>query len=313
MTEPLSGVLLVNKPRGWTSHDIVAKLRGMLGQKKAGHTGTLDPLAEGLLVVCLGRATKIARLLTACTKTYHARCRLGMESSTYDAEGLEPDGSASDVSHLSRHDIEAELDKFRGSIDQTVPPFSAVRVDGERLYTKARRGDKIDLPVRRVHIGKLELTEVALPFIEIEIACSAGTYIRSLAHDLGRALGCGAYLESLTRTALGDMTIAQALTLEEIARLHQTGELRDRLLSTHDVLSLPAVVVTDDFADRIATGRSLGTKDVIDIHGEFSKLDEIMLKNRNGEVVAIGRALFGSPSFRIDGAADLIKYGRVLN
>lgn len=312
MPEQYTGVLLVNKPRGWTSHDIVAKLRGVLGQKKIGHTGTLDPLAEGLLVICLGTATKIARLLTDCEKTYHARCCLGLQSPTYDAEGLDPTSEAIDVSCITREDIEMQLDSFRGDIDQIVPAYSAVRVDGERLYTKARRGDKMELPVRRVNISKLVLTNVDLPHIDMEVTCSAGTYIRSLAHELGQALGVGAYLERLTRTAVGDLVLDDALSLSETANHQKSGTLRDHILAVRDVLNLPAVVVSDDFAEMIVTGRNLDASDVIDIHGEFAELDEILLKSRAGRVLAFGQARSGSPNFKTMGAADLIKYGRVL-
>jgi tRNA pseudouridine55 synthase len=213
----IASAWLVDKPAGPTSHDVVAAVRRGLGRRgpKVGHAGTLDPFATGLLVILVGRATRLADMVSGRAKTYRATVQLGMRSVTGDPEGpITPGGPVPDLAA-----IEAALDGLRGTIDQTVPIYSAVHVDGERLYAKARRGDDIEAPSRVVDIHELTLTahDPAMRTIDITVRASKGTYIRQIAVDLGEALGCGGYCAQLRRTAVGELDVADATPLDAVA------------------------------------------------------------------------------------------------
>jgi len=306
------GVLLVNKPLRMSSHDAVGEVRRAVGQRRVGHTGTLDPLADGLLVMCLGRATKIARHLSGRDKVYLAEIHLGLTSSTCDAEGLDPDQSPSEVPDLTVVELDSRLERFRGHIKQTVPAYSAVQVDGQRLYKLARKGHAVELPEREVDIHRLEIISFAPPILKLKVTCSSGTYIRTLAHDIGQELGCGAYLSQLRRESVGDLHLRDALTPENLRRSHESGELSDRLLRIDQVLDMGAVIVQASFADRIVTGPPLRSDDVASIERPFDSGETILLKNEQGLALATGRARVASDEFtRADG--DLFDYERVLN
>ena len=207
--------LLFDKPQGWTSFDVVRKVRNLIRIKKVGHAGTLDPLATGLLIICTGRATKTIEAIQAQEKEYEALIRFGAITASYDAE--QPEEQVQDVSHLDRATIEAALSAFRGEIEQVPPKYSAVKVKGKRAYQAARQGQDIQLKSRRVHIYAFDLLDQAPDdptCWHARIRCSKGTYIRSLAHDLGQALGTGAYLKGLIRTRIGDYRLEDAWTIE---------------------------------------------------------------------------------------------------
>ena len=217
------GVLvLVNKPYGWTSFDVVNKIRSSLkyGPKikkiKVGHAGTLDPLAEGLLLVCIGKYTKLIDGLTGKNKSYLASIKLGAVTKTYDRESEEE--NTQDTSHISRAALEKCLLSFKGIIEQYPPIYSAIKVNGVSAHRLARKGKDVVLKSRKVEISKLDLLKYELPFIETLITCSKGTYIRSLAHDVGQHLGVGAYLYNLNRTSVGTYRSAQALSVDEVIR-----------------------------------------------------------------------------------------------
>ena len=196
----------VYKPRGPTSHDVVARLRrAERGVRRIGHAGTLDPLAEGVLVVATGKATRLIEYLVDADKLYGAGVHLGVETDTYDAEGRVL--AERPVEHLTREAVAGALEPFRGEIEQRPPPFSAVSVGGERLYARARRGEMVQAPLRRVSVTRLDLLDWQPPVAHLEVECSKGTYIRSLAHDLGRALGCGAHLSALVRLRAGRLPL----------------------------------------------------------------------------------------------------------
>ena len=219
-------VLLINKPLGWTSFDVVNKIRYALrnytGNKKikVGHTGTLDPLAAGLLIVCTGKFTKRIDALQGMPKSYRATIKLGAETPSYDAE-TEPTQTY-DISHLSIEEVVAAMQTFVGEIDQYPPIYSAIKQDGKKLYELARKGKEVELKPRKVTITRFELTENRWPELVAEVDCSKGTYIRSLAHDLGKALGAGAYLTGLERTAIGDHKLTDAWELEQLV-----GEIKE--------------------------------------------------------------------------------------
>ncbi|GAB4430330.1 MAG: tRNA pseudouridine(55) synthase TruB [Bacteroidia bacterium] len=202
-------ILLFNKPMGWTSFDVVAKVRNTLRIKKVGHAGTLDPLASGLLILCTGRATKSIDAIQAQAKTYETCFKLGATTASYDAET--PEVPVCDATQFARPEIEAAMRGFAGEITQTPPIYSAVKVGGRRAYEAARAGQTPELKTRQVHIYDFTLLDNPEPACWCaRIGCSKGTYIRSLVHDLGQTLGCGAYIRSLVRTRIGDYDLADA-------------------------------------------------------------------------------------------------------
>ena len=214
----LAGVaVLIDKPKNWTSFDVVAKLRNTVGKKlgikklKVGHAGTLDPLATGLLILCIGKATKQIEAFQGLPKCYLADMKLGAHTKTYDAEAQEEDIQA--VDHITESIIENQIATFRGEILQTPPIYSAIKVKGKALYKYARKGEEVAIKSRTVVIHDYTLKSYNAPQMQCEISCSKGTYIRSLAHDLGQQLGVGAYLSDLRRTAIGAYSIDDALFL----------------------------------------------------------------------------------------------------
>jgi tRNA pseudouridine55 synthase len=207
-------VLLVDKPYKWTSFDVVNKIRYAIQYKKIGHAGTLDPLATGLLILCTGKKTKLIESYQAQVKEYTGTIVLGQTTSSYDAE-TEPT-AAVDISHLTEAMLHEATNNFKGAIEQLPPIFSAIKLDGERLYKKARRGETIALKPRTVEIFSFELEQIVFPIVHFRIVCSKGTYIRSLVHDFGQALGVGAYLGSLRRTRIGDFSVSNAWQLPEL-------------------------------------------------------------------------------------------------
>jgi len=249
-------VLVVDKPAGPTSHDVVARIRRVVGHTRVGHTGTLDPAATGVLVVCLGRATRLVRFLQAGTKTYAATIRLGIETDTQDTTGIEV--ARTDASHVDEDSVCAALNAFQGSFDQLPPMVSAVKVGGERLHAKARRGETVERAPRPVEVSSLVLEAFvpgAVAEVSVLLTCSPGTYVRTIAHDLGAALGVGGSLAALRRIANGAFTIDEAVTLEQI-----DGADADTIVTLGlDVLTavqrtLPVREVEAELSERIVHG-----------------------------------------------------------
>ena len=209
---PYNGLLNINKPTGITSHDVVDRVRRVLGQKRVGHAGTLVPAATGILLVCAGQATRLVEYLVPGTKTYQGSIVLGRSTNTYDREG-ETTGEAG-TSHLERELVEDAMAGFIGEIEQVPPAYSAIKRDGIPAYKLARKGKSVDLPARRIRIDSFELVEWECPRLDFRIVCQSGTYVRSVAHDLGAALKTGGYLESLSRTASGSWKIEDSISLE---------------------------------------------------------------------------------------------------
>lgn len=217
-------LILVDKPLRWTSFDVVNKIRWCLktvcGKIKVGHAGTLDPLATGLVIVCTGRWTKQIESYMAEEKEYIATIRFGATTPSYDLE-TEPEGSFS-YAHIDLPYLEGVLKQFKGVISQVPPVYSAIRVDGDRAYKKARKGTEIEMPVRKVVIKELEIEELTLPEVRLRIVCSKGTYIRSLAHDIGKACNSGAYLAGLRRIGSGEFRVEDANKMEDLVAFLQT-------------------------------------------------------------------------------------------
>jgi len=248
------GILNVAKPPGITSHDVVDAIRWATGLRRVGHAGTLDPAATGVLLVCLGSATRVSDYLMASTKAYRATIRFGEVSTTDDAEGeLTVSGSVDSLDKLS---IQQALLQFVGEIDQVPPSYAAIKIAGQPLYRRARAGQPVLAPPRRVQIERIELVAWQQPEIVVDVTCSKGTYLRALARDLGRDLGCGAYLRSLVRTRSGRFSLDSASSLDEIALAARAGYL-DRLLYPLDVAfaDWPAVVLEPEVVAQLRNGR----------------------------------------------------------
>lgn len=310
-----NGVLPFNKPLGITSHDAIDQIRKTIMQKRVGHTGTLDPLAEGLMLICLGKGTKLAQFLTDMGKTYEAVVRLGQTSKTFDSEAVIDSDIPSDLPDYDTKELELVLDKFRGHIVQTVPAFSAIRVGGKRLYELAREGQTVDLPEREVEIKSLELLSYEKPDLKIRVTCSKGTYIRSLANDIGQELKCGGYLARLKRTAVGDFTLKDALDIDQVDAYHKTGCLDKRLLSYGQALQMKTVEVSEKISKTIVTGPDLTPSEIISVDDNFEIGERIGIRSANGDIIAVALAQADSEEIRSgsDRQKKVFSYLRVLN
>jgi tRNA pseudouridine55 synthase len=247
-------VLPVDKPEGPTSHDVVRAARKAVGSRRIGHTGTLDPFASGLLLLCVERATRLAEYLSARDKTYDAVARLGVVTDTLDREGAVVE-ERNGWEAVDRDEIETVLGHFRGEIDQVPPGYSAKKVDGVAAYRRVRRGESVTLAPVHVRIESLEVTHLDLPYVGLRVVCSSGTYVRSLAHDIGQALGVGAHLVKLRRTAIGDLSVDRALAYES---LPDAEAVAAAALSPLEALEhLPTLEVDAAAVERIMHGASV--------------------------------------------------------
>jgi tRNA pseudouridine55 synthase len=251
---PVHGVLLLDKPAGISSNDALGKAKWLLNAAKAGHTGTLDPFATGLLPLCFGEATKFSQDLLEADKTYETVIHLGVRTTTGDTEGEIVEMRAVDV---TQEMIDAALAQFRGEIDQVPPMYSALKRDGKPLYEYARAGVTLERDARRISIHALEFLAYHAPHLHVRVRCSKGTYIRVLGEDIGAALGCGAHLNSLRRTEVGNLTLADAVTLPALEAVEETA--RTALLAPVDALlsSFPAVMLNDELSKRFMQGQRL--------------------------------------------------------
>lgn len=281
----MNGLVLVDKPGGCTSHDVVSRWRELAVTKRVGHLGTLDPMATGLLALVTGPATRLAPFYEKEEKTYLAEITCGLVSNTYDAEGeLMDTGSA--VPHEG--DVREALDSFQGRSMQVPPPVSAKKIAGVPAYKLARKKIPVELKPVEVEIKNLVIETVRGNRIELEVTCSAGTYIRSLAHDLGRRLGCGAILSRLRRTRIGAFSVAHARTLEELAALAQAGKLEQAVIPAGELLShVPAERVDASVEVQIRQGRQFRTSPFVIPPGA----PVVRVLSRSGELIAIGKLI----------------------
>lgn len=253
----ISGVLPVDKPEGPTSHDVVAAARRALRTRRIGHTGTLDPFASGLLLLCIGPATRLAEYLVGLPKTYRAVAHLGAATDTADRTG-ERVSESPEWRSLEREEIEAAFGSQVGSILQVPPAYSAKKVAGERAYDRARRGEDVELEPVPVTIYRLDILDVRLPEVEFEVECSSGTYIRAIARDVGERLGVGGYLESLRRTRVGAFDVSSAVSLDE---LEDPARVRDSIHPMLEAVShLPRIDVGPDAALALSQGRAVAAQ-----------------------------------------------------
>ena len=288
----MQGVLLVNKPAGLTSHDVVRQVRRLFQIRKAGHAGTLDPFATGLLLVCLGDATRIVRYLADHSKEYVAVMKCGETTDTQDYTGTV----------LERRDIPADaperlagvLARFVGEIQQIPPMYSAKRVQGKRLYELARAGQSVEREAQTVTVFELEMLEQALPFLRVRVVCSKGAYIRTLAHDLGEALGCGAHLTALTRTRSGPFSVQAAFSLEQLAQAIQRREWEACLISINQALAfLPAIELDDAACFRLAHGGRAAAPEefAATVPALAAQNQPVRVLRRTGELIALASVL----------------------
>ena len=248
----LNGIILVDKPCDWTSHDVIGKLRGILHERRIGHSGTLDPMATGLLVVFVGRATRAVEFDEADSKEYIAGLRLGISTDTQDITG-----STLKISNTvpPRTELEQALGAFKGEISQIPPMYSAIKVGGKKLYELARRGESVDRKPRRVTIDKLEVVDENDGDYIFDVVCSKGTYIRTLCNDIGDALGCGGCMSSLRRVKAGAFSIEQAHTIDEVQAAADNGKLDEVLIPVEKLFTaLPTLTVSDAADKKLRNG-----------------------------------------------------------
>lgn len=304
----MNGILVVDKPEGLSSAQTVARVKHLINAARVGHTGTLDPFARGVLVCCINQATRLAQFLLHDAKSYDAVMTLGVETDT-----LDPTGSVigrGDCSGVTVDRLEKCLAGFEGTLDQRPPVFSALKHGGVPLYALARRGEPVQKPPRTVHIERLRLVDLRLPKVRFEVRCSAGTYVRSLCADIGRALGCGAHLSELTRTQSGGFRIEQALSLAELESLARQGAVGERLIPMARALPDGPVVIADpSMIDKIRHGRPIAWAEVD--AGLRDPAQDALLKvvDERGDLVALLR--YGSTGRRIEYACVFGAGGRI--
>lgn len=251
----MDGIIVIRKEKGYTSHDVVARLRGILHMKKIGHTGTLDPEAEGVLPVALGKATRLVDMLTEKEKTYEAVMRLGVVTDTQDMTGA----ILSQTEVLpTPEQIQEVAGSFVGEYMQVPPMYSALKVNGKKLYELAREGKTVERKARPVHFYEIEILEIEVPLVRFRVTCSKGTYIRTLCHDIGERLGCGAAMETLLRTRVGRFDLQDAVTLAQVEEAVQDGRIEDRVLGIEEILAEYPRICCEKEGDRLlANGNPL--------------------------------------------------------
>ncbi len=303
----VDGVLTMKKESGWTSHDIVAKIRHLLGGVKVGHAGTLDPAATGVLPVLIGRGTRIAEYLVEWDKEYRAVLRLGETTDTQDATGTVLARHPTDL--VTPESIHKVVGRFRGPIKQVPPMYSAVKVGGVPLYKAARAGKEIARDARTIVIHTLEVEAIQERDVTLRIVCSKGTYVRTLCADIGGALGVGGHMLALERRRVGPLTIDQALTVDEVVTRHALGRLGDDLLSLDRALAqLEIVVVDEQTADRVRHGAPVPVAKILrwegTADGERGSHKPVRIHDIDGRLVAIGKCP--------DNLRDALKVEKVL-
>ena len=278
-------MIVVDKPLGWTSHDVVNKMRRIAGMRKVGHLGTLDPGATGVLPLVIGRATRLAQFYTRNDKLYEGVIRFGFSTNTYDAEG-EPTSPETPVV-LDRDIVEAALSRFRGEFMQTPPPVSAKKIAGKPAYELARKNQIVELKPVAVEVYSLDVVRVEGNEAEVRVHCSAGTYLRGVAHEVGQILGCGAHLKSLRRTASGDFKIEAARTLEQLAEIGAAGKLQEVLIPAAQLLpEFPMEMVDAITAGQIRNGRDFRVSPFQGRRGSRY----VKAVTPQGDLIAIGEA-----------------------
>jgi tRNA pseudouridine55 synthase len=286
----MNGVIIVDKPAGITSHDVVDRVRKLLGVKKAGHTGTLDPMATGVLAVCVGEATKIASFLTGDDKVYEATMRLGVRTDTQDMTGRV---LAEQETRVTDENVKAALAAFVGTITQVPPQYSAVKVRGKALYKWARKGVNVEAAARQVNIREIHVRDIALPLVSFTVTCSKGTYVRTLCADAGDRLGCGAALERLRRTASGIFRAENAVSLEGDSDAGIRAKLERALIPTrHALTGMPDVLIPPSLEQRVMKGHQPDAEGLAGLQiASLGAGDVVKFVSETGRIVALARML----------------------
>ena len=288
----MNGILLVDKPSGMTSHDVVDRVRKASGIRRVGHTGTLDPSATGLLILCIGSATRLSEFLTALDKVYEGVMELGRVSDSHDLDGVILEEHP--VPELTVDDIQAVFNGFTGNIMQVPPMVSAVKVNGERLYKRARKGEVVDRPARPITVHEFLALDYSPPRASFRVRCTRGTYARTLCHDAGQLLGCGAALASLCRTAVGHHTLEEAVPLDA---LQSPEDVLKRLRPLAGALDLPSVVLSEAGELVVSHGGTILEKDLREVTS--LEVGWVQLMTESGELLALGQVEHAAPGLRI--------------
>ncbi|MDD3403851.1 MAG: tRNA pseudouridine(55) synthase TruB [Hespellia sp.] len=295
----INGIINVYKEKGYTSHDVVAKLRGIVGQKKIGHTGTLDPDATGVLPVCLGKATKLCDMLTDKNKTYETVLLLGKVTDTQDISGTVL--SEQDTFALSDEQVCNCIHEYIGGYEQLPPMYSALKVNGKKLYELAREGKVVERKTRPVQIYDIQILELNLPRVRMTVTCSKGTYIRTLCHDIGQTLQVGGCMESLIRTRVSSFELAAAETLAQIEDRKKSGTLEEILTPIDAMFSdTPKVHLTDSGFFLVSNGNRFSAKDIMEKAFPTNDQDRVRVYDKNNMFMAVYRYLRAEQIFQIE-------------
>ncbi len=276
----MDGILIIDKPSGITSHDVVDYIRKKTGMRRIGHTGTLDPNATGLLILCLGKATKLSEYFIALDKTYEGKMRLGVVSDSHDIDGNII--KENEVGNISKKEIRKYLSNFIGEIEQIPPMVSAIKIGGKRLYKMAREGVTIEREPRKIKIHEFEIININLPNIWFRVSCSRGTYVRTLCHDLGEKIGCGAILTELKRIKIGNYIIDKATPLESISTKE---EIQKNLIPIEYALDLPRAIISTSGESLFKNGNKVKTEEILEINEGTDDLVQVF--NRHGVFLGI--------------------------
>lgn len=307
----MDGILIINKPSGCTSHDVVAKIRRILSIKKIGHTGTLDPDATGVLSVCIGKATKLAQYTSESEKEYRVVMKLGEVTDTQDATGRVI--KETKEFNISEEELHEAFRKFTGKIKQIPPMYSAVKVGGIPLYKMARKGKEIPRTPREIHIKGIKLNEYSGRFVKFDVTCSKGTYVRTLCNDIGDYLGAGAHMYSLERLASGEFTINNSITLEELEGLKKSGEVESALINAEQITAwMPCVKIKSLWNDAVKSGRGIPAEGIEEIGGIFLKDSMVRIMSSEGELLSIASAIYNSDEIMESHGENVLKVERVL-
>jgi tRNA pseudouridine55 synthase len=282
----VNAVLIIDKPGGLTSHDVVNRVRHILQEKSVGHLGTLDPMATGVLPLVIGNLTRLAQFYTASEKTYEGTIRFGYSTDTYDVEG-EPTSNVEEVA-VTFEQVRELADKFKGIIEQTPPPFSAKKIAGVPAYKLARKGKEVSLKPVQIEIKEFEIESVENDRASFRARVASGTYMRSVAHDMGQQLGCGAHLESLRRTAVAEFSLADAHTLEQLRTATEQGQAEDLFVHPRKILpQFPCVAANEEMAALIRAGRTVNLP-------ELSQARQVKVFIGQRELIAIATRIAGT-------------------
>ncbi len=308
----MDGIIIIDKPQGKTSHDVVWEIKKILGVEKVGHTGTLDPLATGVLPLCINEGTKLAQFFTSDSKEYRATILLGVKTDTYDVEGTV---LAEQKICLGSEEIEQAVRSLVGSRSQVPPAYSAVKYHGKPLYRWARKGISVETPARTIEIYRASLEDVSLPYVTVRISCSKGTYIRSLCSDLGEMLGCGACLAGLRRLRSGNYSEEAALSVQDLGEKDKKQVLAAHLINMADALPDIAVVQIDrPLAEKLRQGYQPVVESLFPYHIPFLAAGDMLRFIFNSRLVAIAKILYPSDRLStLDGQEQAVRIMRVFN